>query len=201
MMMKENMMKKYTQRLSMLMLFVALSLVASVSLSQLSFAEDKKEKSSESKALSIAVVDIQSLLSTSKAAKDIMKQAKTLRDKYQKEFEELEKDLRESEKKLIKDKANLKEDEFVKRRKSFEKQLIQAQIKVKKRRKDLEKKVGKATAELRKQILKAVATLSAERDYDLVISRQDVVIVSKDVDISDDVMDRLNDNVKKIKLD
>lgn len=171
------------------------------------FAEEKEEKPAEAVAagtasgVSIAVVDVQSLLNDSAAALDVKKQAAELRDSYQKEFEELEKNLRGMEKDFVAQKDKLNEEQIVAKRKEFEKQLIDAQMQVKKRKKQLEEAVGKATSELRSKILEIVATMSTQRGFQLVISRNDVVIVSSELDITREVMDELNNDLKTIKLD
>ncbi|GEM_PF-1246064 len=171
-------------------------------------AEEKKEESkavasteNSGAMVSMAVVDVQALLNDSEAALSIKKQATDLRDAYQKEFEGLEKKLRDTEKDFVARKEKLSEEEIVKERQKFEKQLSDAQTQVKKRKKQLEDSIAVATGELRNQILEIVATLSAQRGYELVISRQDVVIVSKDIDITKEVLDTLNDKLKTVKLD
>jgi Skp family chaperone for outer membrane proteins len=159
------------------------------------FAEDTKPA-----VPSIAVVDVQGLLNDSRAAMSIKKQAQDLRDKYQAEFDKLEKDLRAMEADFVKRREGLSEDDIKKERIAFEEKLREAQTQVRKRRSDLETAVGEATQTLRKKILEHVAKLSTQRDYDLVISRQDVVIVSKDFDITQDIMDLLNDDLKTVEL-
>jgi len=69
---------------------------------------------------SLAVVDVQNLLSQSNAAKDIQKQVKSRRDKLQAEFSKYEKELRDNEKKIIAERANMSPEEFASKRQSFE---------------------------------------------------------------------------------
>lgn len=171
------------------------------------FADDKEDKPAApapvaaASGVSIAVVDVQALLNDSDAAMDVKKQAAELRNSYQKEFEELEKKLRGMEKDFVAQKDKLSEEQIVAKRKEFEKQLIDAQMQVKKRKKQLEDAVGKATDALRSKILEIVATMSTQRGYHLVISRNDVVIVSSELDVTREVLDKLNEDLKSIKLE
>jgi len=149
---------------------------------------------------SLAVVDVQNLLSQSNAAKDIQKQVKSRRDKLQAEFSKYEKELRDNEKKIIAERANMSPEEFASKRQSFEKNIIEKQKIVQGKKLDLEKGVIGATSTVRGEIAKIVASIADEKGYDIVLTRQSVVIVAKEADITADVMARLNKALPKLKL-
>lgn len=150
---------------------------------------------------SIAVVDVQSLLSQSDASKDIQKQVKARRDKLQAEFSKYEKELRDNEKSIIEDRANMSAEEFAKKREGFEKDIISKQKIVQDKKSKLESGVTKATTTVRGEIAKIVASIADDRGYDVVLTRQSVVIVSKETDITAEVMEKLNKSLPKLKLD
>lgn len=151
--------------------------------------------------LAIAVVDVEKVTSVSKAGKSIQEQLKSRREAFQKEFSDREDQLMKAEKTLVKQKTDLNADEFAKKRKEFEKQLLETRKLFQKRRNSLDKGLGKALATLRKNIIEVTASIADEKKYQVVLTRDSVVIVQKEMDITKDVLSRLNKKISKIKLD
>lgn len=149
----------------------------------------------------IAVVDVRSLMSESDAAKNIQKQVTKLRDKFQAEYTKVEKELREKQKKLAEEHAESSQEEFAKKRQAFEAEFIAARNRLQKSKRDLDEAVTEAMNELQTHILNIVAKESEAKGYTLVLSRQNVVIASNDIDITPDVLKQLNDTVKKIDVE
>jgi len=54
--------------------------------------------------------------------------------------------------------------------------------------------------ELRDEIIEIVDDMTEDNNYDLVITRADVITVSKNIDITNDVMKRLNKELSSIKV-
>lgn len=148
----------------------------------------------------LAVLDVNAILTTSKAAESIKKQLAKQRDKYQKEIGKHEKKLKGLEKKLIELKKENDAEGFAEKGKEFKSKMQEAQKKMTELKGKLDKGYGKAMAELREEIINIVATIAEEEKFDLVISRQEVVIVSKEIDITESVMTRLNKELPKLSL-
>ncbi len=151
--------------------------------------------------IKIAVVDIDKVLSTSKAGKSVEQQLKTRREAFQKEFTAREDGLTASQKALVKQKADLTPEEFAAKRKEFEKQLLETRNLFQKRRNSLDKGLGNALAALRKNIIQVTAEVANEKNYQIVLTRDSVVIAEKEIDITDIVLNRLNTTVSNIPLD
>lgn len=151
--------------------------------------------------VSIAVVDVQQLLTKSEAAKSVQKQTQDLRDKFLKGLSEKEKTLREEEKKLIEQSKELSQEDFLEKKKAFEQKFIDTQTDAKKRKGAIDKAYGKAMKELMDNIYQVVQSVADDNKYGLVISKQSVVIGAQSLDITDESLKRLNDKVSKIKLD
>lgn len=149
----------------------------------------------------IAVVDVEKILNDSKAGQSIQSQLKKRREAFQKEFSSKENELMESEKKLVDEKASLDPEEFSKKRREFEKKLLETRNLFQKRRNSLDKGLGNAFTDLRKNIIEVTAEVSDEAKYQVVLTRDSVVIVEKSMDITDEVLKRLNKKVPTIKLD
>lgn len=159
-------------------------------LPSLSYAESK-----------IVVVDVQQLLKISDAAKSIRQQFEDKRGVLEKEFSGFEDNLRSKQKELIENRKTLPQEEFDKKRQVFEKELAQTSGVVSKKKRNLEVAVAKATAKLRAEIVKIVADISETKGYSLVLTRDEIVLVEKSMDITQEVMKTLNSKIKAIALD
>lgn len=148
----------------------------------------------------IAVVNIQEVMSDSKAARSIQKQLDQYRNSFQDEFSKYERNLLEEQRKLVESRQDLTPEEFSKKRDAFEAQLLETRKLVQKRQQTLEKAAGEAVGELRLEVVKIVAEIADKNDYDMVITKQNVVLAQKDMDITVQVMTQLDKNIKEIKL-
>ena len=168
-----------------------------LTLSQPVLAADK-DLSSDS--LNIAVVDVQQLMHKSKAAKSIQSQGKKLIDKYQKRINKLENELKESEKEVIEASKGDDKDEFLKQRDNFQNEIMSSQKELQKLNKKKDEAVAKSLNILRDEIIEIVDEMTKEDNYDLVITRADVITVSKNIDITEKVMNRLNKQLPSVKV-
>lgn len=148
----------------------------------------------------IAVVDVEALLDKSDAAKNIQAQIKVLRESLQKEIASIESDLKASEKAIVEKRKSISAEEFEKERKAFEKKIQDGRAKVQKRRENVDAAVNKAINQLREEIVKVTADLSTERNFDLVITRQNVIVGQMSLDQTEEVLKRLNVKIKEIKI-
>ncbi len=151
--------------------------------------------------LKVGVVDVEKILNISKAGKSIQRQLNERRETYQKEFSQLEKDLNASEKKLLKQKQTLSAGAFSKKREEFQKKLLETRKLFQKRRNSLDKGLGVAMATLRKNIIQATAEIADENGYNMILTRDSVVIVEKSMEITKSVLARLDKKVTTVKLD
>lgn len=150
---------------------------------------------------SIAVVNVDRVMTVSKAAKDLEKQMKGKQEQYQKEFSTHERNLREAQAKLVEEKASLSEEEFGKKVKEFEKKLLETKALFQKRRSALTKAFGKASGQIQKTMFEAVADISTERGYKIILDRRSLVIVEENLDITAAVIEAVDKKLPSIKLD
>ncbi len=151
--------------------------------------------------IKIAVVDVDKVLNDSKAGESIQKQLSVRRENFQKEFAGHENNLMKTEKALLKKKKNSSAEEFAKARKDFEKQILETKNLFQKRRNSLDKGLAKALSKLRKSIIQVTAEIADEDKYQVVLTRDSVVIIEKGMDITAKVLKRLNKKTPDIKLD
>lgn len=170
--------------------FFALALMV-VSLPQQGHAAD---------GVSIGLVDVEKILAESKAAKSLQEQIKAKREDMQKEFAAKEKELKKSEQSLIDDKSKLSAEEFGKKRKAYEEKVMDARNLFQKRRGSLDTGVNKAMIELRKAIVEATTAVAEPKGYQIVLTRDAVLIADKKLDITPEVLKKLDDIKTSIKL-
>jgi Skp family chaperone for outer membrane proteins len=164
------------------------------------FAAPAPGFAADAPALKVAVVDVQKLLTDSKAAKDVQKQLDTQRESFQQEIAKREGALRDTEKDLASKHDTMAPDEFAKKKQAFESDVLEARKLVQKRRQALEQSAGAALAQVRTEIVKLTADIATKQGYSLVLTRQNVVIAQDSMDITDEVLAELDKNMSKVKL-
>ncbi len=152
-------------------------------------------------AVSIAVVDVQLILNESSAGKNIQTQLEAHKTKFLSEISQQEQKLREDEKTLSGQRTSLAAEEFAKKAREFEEKLTGTRRQAQERKKALEDAANKALARLRDEIYSVVQGISSEKGYSLVLSRQSVVLSSKDLDITPAVLEKLNKTVSEIPIE
>lgn len=150
--------------------------------------------------VSIAVVDVEALMSESAAAKSIKDQVQVQSDKFEAEMQALEKQLTADLEKLKKDSEKLSSEEKEKKGAEFFQKRAESKKTLKKRFSALRKGENQALTKLTDAIFEVCAKLAEERKYDLVITRANVIVGSKTLDITADVMKNLNATLPSVKM-
>lgn len=176
-----------------------LAFAAVLALSAPAMAEETRAPAANTN-IAMAVVDIQQLLRESKAAQGIETQLTGIRKKFQADVEAKEKELRAAEKKLMEEKGNLKEEELKAKVQEFQKKVTDTQKSIQTEKNKLDKAVAAAIGKLRAQIVKVVAEIADKKNLDLVLARTDVVIVSKTLDITSEVLERINKDLPSVTV-
>jgi outer membrane protein len=148
----------------------------------------------------IGVVDVEVLLNESKAGKSIQEQLKAKRESFQKEFADKEKSLREDEKKIVEKKDSLSAEQFADERKKFESKLLETRKLLQTRKTSLDKGLTGSMQELRQHIMQVTAELAEAEKFQLILNRDSIVIVQKEMDITKAVLAKLDEKVTSIKL-
>lgn len=148
----------------------------------------------------IAIIDYNKIMSDSKAGASLQKQIEAKRDAFSREFAEKDKTLKASQAELIEAREKLTAEEFNKKRKAFDTQISDVKSLFEKRRNGLQQGVDKAMTDLRRNILEASASVAEQKGFDLVLSRESVVIAEKDLDITNEVLAALDAKMPTITL-
>jgi len=148
----------------------------------------------------IGVINMQAIMQTSDAAKSINKQMQTQEKKYRTEISKHEEDIRSSEAELRKQQDLLGAEEFEGKRKSFEKDVIEAQKLVQQRKRTLDIGYGKAMQKLAQEAEKIARDIAKEKGIALVLPSDSVFIAEKSLDITQPVLEKLNKSLKTIPV-
>ncbi|MCK5284435.1 MAG: OmpH family outer membrane protein [Alphaproteobacteria bacterium] len=149
----------------------------------------------------IAVVDVRRLLTESKAAQSLHKKLQKQRKVFIDEFSKKEQLLRDKEKDLLEKRNSFSQDDFVKKKKEFEEELLKTRAEAQKKKDALDKANARATGVLKEALLKAVKLEADKKGYNLVFSRQNVVVADESIDISDGALKQLNKALSDIPLE
>lgn len=150
--------------------------------------------------VSIGILDIDKLIQQSDAAKGIMTEMEAKRKEFEAQISKEEKALVASEQEILKQKEKLSKEEFEKKRDAFEKRLANAKKMVQDRKQTLDKAFSESMGKLRGEALKIAAAVAKERQYDLVLNDDAVVMAEPQFDMTEEVIKRLNKDVKKIAV-
>ena len=171
-----------------LSLFVALMLVAAPA-----FAADDG-------IFKVAVIDVQRILKDAKAAKDVESQLEAKRASYLEELKGHERTLKATEQALMAEREKLSPEELTKKRQEFEGKILETRKLAQQHRQTLEGTANTALNDIRKEIFLIVAEMSEKDGYDLVLTRQNVILADKSMDITDTVLKALDKKISKVKL-
>lgn len=148
----------------------------------------------------VAVIDLEKIIATSSAGKDLQEKFKSKKEALQKEAISYEKDLREKEQTLMKDKKSLDEKAFNEKRKSFEESLKKKRQEILTKNVELEKSKNEALKTIQTKVAQISADIADERKIQVVLDRTAVVIAQQSLDMTGDVLKKLDGALKSVPL-
>ncbi len=179
---------------------VAAVLVLSFAQAGFADAQDKAPVAAAATAQKIAVVDLSYLVSESKAGKSIRSQIDSQRKAYGAQIKKKEDDFNKQGAELKAAQGKLSKEEFAKKYNAYVAKAKAAEIEVRKRREAFEKAYVTALEKIREEIVKIVAGISGQKGIALVLNRQEVVLVEAKMDITKEVLAKLDAKVTTIPV-
>jgi Skp family chaperone for outer membrane proteins len=113
----------------------------------------------------------------------------------QAEITKMENDLRAADQELSKQRTVLSPEAYGDRRRDLERRFTDAQQLVQNRRREIDQAAGEAYNKVVGSMLEVVAGLATDNDYKIVLSRAQVIVSEKMLDISGEVLQRLDKKV------
>ncbi len=149
---------------------------------------------------SIAIVDINLILSDSKSAKDATKQFEKIQKSMEVEIEESDKKMLEERNSLIEQQSVIAPEAFEVKAKDYEKKLQNYQVDKQKKLRKLEGVLQKVRNEILNNIKPILEDLSSELGVTVILEKNSVLLSANNMDITENVIKKLNKKLPKIKV-
>ena len=160
----------------------------------------RAQVSSELEPVSLAVVDFRGVLAKSEAARNIRSAVDEKRQELRKYFLEVENSLRDEQKDLSKKRSIVTAEAFEQRARNLKEKAQSAQKLAQTSNQKLKKSFDQAMDKVQKELLKIVAEVAEETGVGVVLFRSAIVIAVKKLDISKEVLQRLNRKLPEVKV-
>ena len=150
--------------------------------------------------LSVMVVDVQSLLQNSKAAKMVRGQIEQRRNVYTQEISHAEEVLRAERDALQRQQASLSPEALNKRGREFQQKVNNLDLDVQSKRQALEKSNSDALSKIQAAMLRIIADIAKQRKANLVLQRTDLVLFDRSFDVTDEVSQKLDEELPVLNV-
>ena len=179
-------------------------MMAFVGFAPVSFAQTEAtplaaEKSMEVKR--IALVDLDGILRAADANNRVRELLDGQRAKFQEEFRAIEVNLQQSERDLLAKRELMSKDEYEKLVTAFQARVSSVQKEIQYKRQSIDNAYQKALSDIRKLAIGVITKIASEREIDLILNRDSSVIFLPHLNISDEVLSRLNERTKNARIE
>ncbi len=148
----------------------------------------------------IAIVDVQRISQESLASKGVQKQLEVQRSKFQKEIQKEENSLRKSEQELSAQRSKVTAQIYAEREQQLRQRFLAVENQVQARRKVLDQSFTESMNAVKKGLLDVVGEVAHEHGVNLVIVKQQALWTDQPLDITDEVLKRLDQKMPKIEV-
>ena len=149
---------------------------------------------------SIAIVDLNLILSESKAAKSATKDFEEIQKDTESEIVESDKLMLEERNKLIEQQSVIAPEAFEIKAKDYEKKLQNYQSEKQNKLRKLEGILQNARNEILEKVKPILEDLSKELGVTVILEKNSVLLSATNMDITDEVIKKLNKELPKIKV-
>ena len=149
----------------------------------------------------IGLIDLDGVLRASRGTARVRELLDKQRLLFQQEFSEREAALQQTERELISQRELLSEDAFAKKLSRFEADVATIQKEIQYRREAIDLAFQEAQSKLRRIALEIVTEVAGEKRLDLVLFRGSALIFRPTLNISDEVLQRLDERTKNARLE
>ena len=149
----------------------------------------------------IALVDLDGVLRAADANNRVRELLDGQRTKFQEEFRAIEVDLQQSERDLLAKRDLMAKDEYDKLVTAFQARVSSVQKEIQYKRQSIDNAYQKALSDIRKLAIDVITKIASERKIDLILNRDSSVIFLPHLDISDEVLSRLNERTKNARIE
>ncbi len=170
----------------------SIALIAFVSFAAPVLAEDAKQN--------IAVVNIQQIMRDSAAAKSVREQLESKQKSFQADITKKEEDLQKEDQDLAKQQSVLSKDAFAAKAKAFRSKATDVQKEVQAKKALLDSGFEHALNDIQKSVNEIISDMAKEKGFTLAVPTSQVLYADDKMDISKEVLDRLNKKLPKLDV-
>jgi outer membrane protein len=150
--------------------------------------------------LQVMVVDVQSLLQNSKAAKMVRDQIEAKRAEYAKEISHQEEALRQERDSLQKQQGSLTAEQLNVKGREFQAKVNELDRDVQAKRQALERSNADALQKIQEVMVKIITDIAKERKANLVFQRSELVLFDQGFDVTDQVLQKLDEQMPTLTV-
>jgi Skp family chaperone for outer membrane proteins len=151
-------------------------------------------------ALTIMVVDVQSLLKNSKSAKMVRQQIEQKRAEYAKEISHQEETLRQERDSLQRQQSSLSADALNQKGREFQQKVNDLDRSVQGKRQALERSNAEALEKIQEVMLKIITDIAKDRKANMVFQRSELVLFDQNFDVTDEVLQKLDEQLPTLTV-
>ncbi len=148
----------------------------------------------------IAFIDLNLIFDNSKAGKKIIEQIQKNRKKNSNQLNKLRKKIESDREELIKQKNVLSEDEYKKKFIELEKNLKEFNSLVNKKNSELTNFQLKARSQFYNQLTPILESYAKQNLISIILKKENILIGKTDLDISSNILELFDKNIKEIKV-
>ena len=157
-------------------------------------------KSTNTLQTGIGVVDMKKILSQSTAYQSIVEQFEDIRRKHRNTFTKQEDVIRDEESNLLKQKNIISKEAYADKVKQLNQKINELKSKQASDAKKFENDFEKSTNKIQGALVDVLSMIAGKKGLDLVLAKSQVLLVGKEIDITDQAIQELNKVLPKISL-
>ena len=162
--------------------------------------ETKVIKKPAPSSTNIGVVDMKKILAQSKAYQSLVDQFEDVRRKHRNTFTKQEDVIRDEESELLKQKNVLSKEAYAEKVKALGKKINELKQKQTNEAKKFESSFERSTNKIQGALVDVLSIIANTKNLNLVLAKSQVILVGKDIDLTDDAIKELNKVLPKISL-
>mgnify|MGYP001338864345 CR=1 FL=1 len=150
---------------------------------------------------SIGIIDINKVLTESKAAKDAAKQIEKIQKKSEEDSKKEDEQIIQEREKLIEQQSVMAPEAFEVKVADFEKKVQAYQIERQEKLRKLDQMVQEARASILDEVKPIINDYASELGITVILEKNAVIMSADDMDMTDQVIKILNKSLPKIKVE
>ncbi|MAI59510.1 MAG: hypothetical protein CMM92_00635 [Rickettsiales bacterium] len=161
-------------------------------------AKNPKERSFKS---GVGVVDMKKILQDSTAYQALVDKFEEKRRKHRNKFTKIEDVIRDEESKLTKQKGVLSREVYAQKLKDLNKKINELKSKQTSEAQKFEREFEKSTNKIQGALIDVLSMIANKNKLDIVMAKNQLLLVGRDIDLTEDAIKELNKILPKITKD